>query len=170
MKNRKRLKWFIYFAAPLIILVMPFTGGLNVTRYFQTVILQPVKTGITTFHYYDESRHRPVVTEVWYPVDPESPAQAPLGFWMRCDEARDAPISSKKSTYPLIMMSHGSGGDRYNISWLAEVLAANGYIVAAMDHYGNTWNNKIPEAYARPWERPLDITFALDQLLTTSPL
>ena len=62
-------------------------------------------------------------------------------------------------------MSHGSGGDRYNISWLAEVLAANGYIVAAMDHFGNTWNNKIPESYASPWERPRDVSYALDQML-----
>ena len=62
-------------------------------------------------------------------------------------------------------MSHGHGGDRFNISWLAEILCANGYIVAAMDHYGNTWNNKIPELYAKPWERPRDVSFVLSQLL-----
>ncbi len=167
--QKKRLKWLIYFAAPLTILIMPFSGVLNVTQYFKSIILQPKKTGITTLHYLDATRNRPVVTEVWYPVDPESPAQTPTGFWLRCDEARDAPISTKKATYPLIMMSHGSGGDRYNMAWLAEVLTANGYIVAAMDHFGNTWNNKIPEAYASPWDRPQDISFALDQLLNTSP-
>ena len=69
---------------------------------------------------------------------------------MRCDESRDAPLSNKKKQYPLIMMSHGSGGDRYNMSWLAEVLTANGYIVCAMDHYGNTWNNKIPQFLCPP--------------------
>ena len=42
-------------------------------------------------------------------------------------------MSSKQQQYPLIIMSHGSGGDRYNISWLAEVFASNGYIVVAMD-------------------------------------
>jgi predicted dienelactone hydrolase len=164
---KKRLKWFFYFAAPLIVLIIPFSGGLNLSKYFKTIILQPKKTGITTLHYYDVVRNRPVITEVWYPVDPESPAKAPAGFWLRCDEARDAPLSNKKKQYPLIMMSHGSGGDRYNISWLAEVLSANGYIVAATDHFGNTWNNKIPESYARPWERPQDISFALNQLLNS---
>jgi predicted dienelactone hydrolase len=112
-------------------------------------------------------RNRPIVTEIWYPVDPESPSKTPPGFWLRCEEARDAPLSNKKSKYPLIMMSHGSGGDRFNMSWLAEVLASNGYIVAAMDHFGNTWNNKIPEAYARAWERPLDVSYTLDQLLNS---
>lgn len=164
----KRLKWLFYFVAPLVILAVPFSGGLNLGKYFKTIVLQPKKTGITTLHYYDAGRSRPVITEVWYPVDSESPAKASPGFWHRCDEARDAPLSNEKQQYPLIMMSHGSGGDRYNISWLAEALAANGYIVASTDHFGNTWNNKIPESYAMPWERPKDISFALDQLLTSS--
>lgn len=167
--HKKHLKWFFYLATPLIILLLPFSSGFHLSRYFKTIVLQPQKTGIATFHYFDQARNRPVITEVWYPVDRDIPAQPPSGFWLRCDEARDAPLSRKKSKYPLIILSHGSGGDRYTISWLAEVLAANGYIAAAMDHYGNTWNNKIPENYARPWERPKDITFALDQLLTNSP-
>lgn len=165
--TKKRLKWIFYCAAPLIILLVPFGGGLNLSKYFKSVTLHPQKTGITTFHYYDVKRNRPVITEVWYPVDPECPSKAPTGFWLRCDESRDAPLSNKKVKYPLIMMSHGSGGDRFNMAWLAEVLTANGYIVAATDHFGNTWNNKIPELYAKAWERPRDITFALDQLLNS---
>lgn len=160
-----RLKWFFYFAAPLIVFFVPYSGVLN--KYFSTITLQPQKTGISTLNFFDESRSRPVITEVWYPVDRDEPALPSPGFWLRCDESREAPLSAKKSKYPLIMMSHGSGADRYTISWLAEILVANGYIVAAMDHYGNTWNNKIPEYYARPWERPKDVTFALDNLLET---
>ncbi|MBI3236912.1 MAG: hypothetical protein HYZ48_04350 [Chlamydiales bacterium] len=98
-------------------------------------------------------------------MDNDTPSKAPTGIWIRCNECRDAPISNAQSKYPLIIMSHGNGGDRFNISWLSEILAANGYIVAAMDHYGNTWNNKIPELYAKPWERPKDISFILDELL-----
>jgi len=165
--NKKHLKWICYFIAPWILLI-PFSGGLNVGSYFKTIILQPQKTGIVTFHYYDQSRNRPITTEVWYPVDKEIPAQASTGFWLRCDEAREAPLSNKTDKYPLVVISHGSGADRYTVAWLAEVLAANGYIVAAMDHFGNTWNNKIPEYYARPWERPMDISFVLDRILESS--
>jgi predicted dienelactone hydrolase len=165
--KKKPLRWLFYLATPILILILPFSGEFNLNKYFKTIVLQPKKTGITTLYYYDVKRDRPVVTEIWYPVDPESPAKPPPGFWLRCDEARDAPLSNKQSHYPLIVMSHGSGGDRYNISWLAEALASNGYIVAAMDHFGNTWNNKIPKAYARPWERPLDVSFTLDQLLSS---
>ena len=165
---KKRLKWAVIFSIPLFLAILPFSGWINISKYFTSFVLQPKKTGITTFYFHDNSRNRPVITEVWYPIDPETPAQACHGFWMRCDEARDAPLSLKKSKYPLILMSHGLGGDRFTISWLAEILAANGYIVAAMDHYGGTWNNRIPEHFAKPWERPLDISFALDELLGSS--
>ncbi len=166
--KKKHFKWIFYFSAPLIVLMVPFSSGWNLSKYFKTIVLQPKMTGITTLNYHDIEHDRPVVTEVWYPVDPESPTKKASGFWLRCDEARDAKLSNKQKQYPLIMMSHGSGGDRYNMSWLAEVLSSNGYIVAAIDHFGNTWNNKIPECYAMPWERPRDISFALDQLLNSS--
>lgn len=167
--NKKHLKWIFYLATPLVVLtIIPFSGGLNLSKYFRTIILQPQKTGISTLHLYDHSRSRPLITEVWYPVDYDTPSQASSGFWLRCDESRDAILSNRKPKYPLVVMSHGSGADRYTISWLAEVLAANGYIVAAMDHYGNTWNNKIPEYYARPWERPLDVSFVIDRLIESS--
>lgn len=168
--KKKYLKWSFYLAASLTVLILPFnTSSLKLSKLFKTVVLHPKKTGITTLNYHDAERSRPLITEVWYPVDPEIPAQAPPGLWLRCDEARDAPLSNQQPKYPLIIMSHGQSCDRYNIAWVAEVLAANGYIVAAMDHYGNTWNNKIPEIYASPWERPKDITFVLDRLLSESP-
>lgn len=159
--SKKSLKWVVAIVLPLL-LIMPFGWKWN---FFKSCILHPSKTGITTLNFYDESRERPVVTEVWYPVDQSVPAKSAAGFWVRCDEARDAAISTQKKKYPLVIISHGNGADRFTISWLAEILAANGYIVAAMDHYGNTWNNKIPECYTRPWERPKDITFVIDQML-----
>jgi predicted dienelactone hydrolase len=165
---KKRMKWIVCLAAPLILLAIPFGYGINFGQFFQKVILKPQKTGIMTLHFYDKSRDRPLTTEVWYPVESHVPSCAASGVWMRCDEARDAPLSGKQERYPLIVLSHGNGCDRYNISWLAEALAANGYIVAAMDHFGNTWNNKIPECYVRPWERPKDVSFVVDQLLESS--
>ena len=163
---RKRLRWIFYSLLPLALLLLPFTTDFHFTQLFKSIILHPQKTGIGTLNYYDYSRNRPLITEIWYPVDSECPSMSPTGFWIRCNEARDAPISKKEKRYPLILMSHGFGGDRYNMSWLAESLAANGYIVAAMDHYGNTWNNKLPEFFIRPWERPKDVSFVLGQLLS----
>ena len=118
--NKKRLKWFFCLAAPLIVLVLPINGGLRLGKYFKTINLHPQKTGITTFHFHDAERNRPIVTEVWYPVDADIPAKASPGFWLRCDEARDAPLSNKRTKYPLIIMSHGQSCDRFTIAWLAK--------------------------------------------------
>lgn len=165
--NKNRFKWIFLIAIPVFAL-LPFSLKRDLAKYFRNIILEPNKTGITTLHLYDASRDRPIVTEIWYPVNKDAPAKAAAGFWIRCDEARDAPISSEKNKYPLILISHGSGGHRFDISWLAEILSANGYIVAAMDHFGNTWNNKIPEYFTRPWERPQDISFVIDHLLSST--
>lgn len=163
--RKKHVKWIVCLATPLLLL-FPFNNWYKTTQHLRSIVLHPQKTGITTLHLNDVSRGRPLITEVWYPVELAAPSKTPTGIWLRCEESRDQPLSMGQQRYPLIIMSHGNGGDRFNMSWLAEILAANGYIVAAMDHYGNTWNNKIPELYAKPWERPKDISFVLDQLLS----
>jgi len=56
------------------------------------------------------------------------------------------------------------------MEWLAQGLAKNGYIVAAVDHWGNTYDNKIPLEFCKPWERPIDISFVLTVLLRDKEL
>jgi predicted dienelactone hydrolase len=150
------------YLATLILVVMTFTGC---QKRPSKVVTRPQKTGITTVRFYDEARSRPVVTEVWYPIEDHTPAEPTEGLWLRCAEARDAPLKTTPEKYPLIVMSHGNGGDRMNNSWLAEILAANGFIVGSCVHHGNTWNNKIAESFVRIWERPKDVSFVVDQLL-----
>ena len=151
------------FIHALIVCLFVFTSCSWNTS--STIILHPKKTGICTVRFHDQSRQRPLITEVWYPIDENTPAENVQGLWLRCAEARDAPIKAAKKKYPLIVMSHGNGGDRMNNSWLAEILASNGYIVASVDHHGNTWNNKIAECFIKIWERPQDVSFVVDQLL-----
>ena len=162
--QKKHVKWILYFAAPVILLV-PFNTWYKTTQHVRTIITHPQKTGITTLYLMDTERQRPLITEIWYPVHIDTPSKAAVGLWIRCEESRDEPVTFSKNQYPLIVMSHGHGGNRFTISWLAEIFAANGYIVAAMDHYGNTWDNKIPDLSAKPWERPKDVSFVLDQLM-----
>jgi len=151
----------------LFLVATVFSGCVFKSR--APVILQPQKTGIATIRFNDDKRDRLLITEVWYPIDAGVTALPVKGLWVRCPEARDAPISKASSKYPLILMSHGNGGDRTNNAWLAEILAANGYIVAACDHHGNTWNNKIPDCFIKIWERPKDVSFVIDAILQELP-
>ena len=123
----------------------------------------PYSVGQTTLLLVDNSRDRPVKTEIWYPsldtsqlsVSSEYPFELP-------PTSKDAKMVDGK--HPLIVLSHGTGGNRMSLMWLACELVGKGYIVAAVDHFGNTFDNSIPEHFVKIWDRPKDISFLLDVL------
>jgi len=124
----------------------------------------PENIGVHTEKFIDTKRDRPVLVELWYPTDRIGPIDQPEDpAWEHPKEIRDAPPASGK--FPLIMMSHGHGGDRRDRSWLVEYLVKSGYIVASVEHYGNSWRSYNPLLSLRFWERARDITFALTSVL-----
>ena len=50
----------------------------------------------------------------------------------------DAPIDGEAGPFPVVVMSHGDAGSRYNMETVCEHLAANGYVVIAPEHTGNS--------------------------------
>lgn len=121
--------------------------------------------GQRTFQFRDQSRNRPVVTEIWYPTnDTLKRSDQLFSPFIRQYTVRNGAIPTGKR--PLIMLSHGTGGGRLTLEWLAQALAKSGFVVAAVDHWGNTYDNKVPLEFLKPWERPLDISFALTSLLS----
>ena len=50
----------------------------------------------------------------------------------------DAPIATGSQPWPVIVMSHGDAGSRYNMQTVCEHLASHGYIVITPEHTGNT--------------------------------
>jgi predicted dienelactone hydrolase len=67
----------------------------------------------------------------------------------------------------LILLSHGVGGTELGHSRLCEALAGHGYLVAALRHPGDNWQEdtllKTPEQY---WSvRPRQVSMVLDALL-----
>jgi predicted dienelactone hydrolase len=125
----------------------------------------PDKVGAQTKVFFDPVRGRPLITEVFYPVESTAVANREEGIWQRAGQAREAPIARHGTKLPFLLVSHGDSGSRMDTSWLAEYLAANGFIVASVDHYGNTSYLNIGEVRVRPWERPLDISFVLSEMM-----
>ncbi len=122
--------------------------------------------GVQTFKYEDETRNRPVLVELWYPTDEGVAShQVEEDVWVHPKEARDVALSSKISSYPLILMSHGMRGERRERTWLADALARQGYLVASVEHYGDTWRKYDPLMSFKFWERAKDISFSLSRLL-----
>lgn len=119
---------------------------------------QVINVGEQAISYTDDTRARPIKAQVWYPTTDKDVKDTELPFLLP-PTVKDAAFVNTK--HPLIVLSHGTGGNRLSLSWLAIELAKNGYIVIAPDHWGNTLDNKIPEYFVRYWERPLDMSFLL---------
>ncbi len=111
---------------------------------------------------------RPVGTTLWYPAA-EGSREEPwrLGIFQAGWSAPGAQPASSADKLPLIVLSHGTGGAALQLSWLAEALAAHGFLVAAVNHHGNTAAEDAyqPQGFMLWWERSLDLSQALDQLL-----
>jgi predicted dienelactone hydrolase len=123
------------------------------------------QVGQRTLRFLDVSRERPLVTEVWYPTSDRPTAgdqQAPSPF-VRSPTVRDGKLPAGK--HAAILMSHGTGGSRMTMEWLAFALAEAGYVVIAVDHWGNTYDTAQVEYFVRAWERPQDLTYVLNELL-----
>jgi len=127
---------------------------------------QNFKVGERTLVYTDSLRNRKIKVEIWYPTsetDSLSERKTELPFVLN-PTIRDASVVHNPFT--LILLSHGTGGNRFSLAWLAIELVKQGYMVAALDHWGNTFDNKIPEYFVRYWERPLDVRFLITHLLS----
>lgn len=75
------------------------------------------------------------------------------------------PGRGSRNPTPLVVLSHGSGGAAVNLAWLAEALSGEGFLVAAVDHHGNSSAEALlPEGAAFWWERPADLTVVVDHL------
>ena len=76
-----------------------------------------------------------------------------------------------RTAAPLVVLSHGTGGAAEDLAWWAEALRAEGFDVLAPDHHGNTHVEPYrAEGFAWWWERPLDLSFALDRVPARGPV
>ena len=116
---------------------------------------------------------RPMLTHLFYPtldtdVQPLmlGPIDAPL-FNAGNVVHNAQPLSERR---PLILLSHGTGGSAPQLLWLAHALVNEGYVVAAVNHHGNTAieAEKLPEGFLLWWERAQDLRAVQTQLLQSA--
>lgn len=116
----------------------------------------------------DPTRPRPLSATVWYPSardSREQPWQA--GVFEFGMIAPDAPMPAGVGRLPLVLVSHGTGGSAPQLSWLAEALAGQGFLVAGVNHHGNTAAEArtLVAGFTLWWERARDVSVLLDRLL-----
>ena len=109
---------------------------------------------------YDETRQRPVKLDIWYPATDG-----------QCDSKICLPTGQQPAK--LAIFSHGSFGAANDLSWLGKGLAARGWIVAGISHYGESWAYGTKtidrKSVTKYWLRAQDVSFVLDSFETKSP-
>lgn len=122
--------------------------------------------GYDRFDLTADHRARPIAASVWYPA--ANPTyRAPVG---------DGPIFEPSFAFigpavapgehPLVLVSHGSGGNADSLGWLSSGLVAQGAIVLAVNHPGSTSGDSSPRRSVDLQARANDLTAALDMVLS----
>lgn len=107
----------------------------------------------------------PTTVALFYPTAAADRA-VPMGPWLPV-VAPGAPVSDARFK-GLILISHGTGGTELNHHNLGTRLARDGYLVAAVRHAGDNWQDRSLVTSGRYFsERPLQISRVLDALLAS---
>lgn len=121
--------------------------------------------GYDRFDLTADHRARPIAASIWYPA--ANPTyRAPVG---------DGPIfdpafafigpAVAEGEHPLVLLSHGSGGNADALGWLTSGLVARGAVVLAVNHPGSTSGDSSPRRSVDLAARANDLTAALDLVL-----
>jgi predicted dienelactone hydrolase len=137
------------------------------------------KVGVTTRVFHPQAQrnwrgspHHELRVTVWYPAaentveTPQAlgPPDAPL--FLAGSAAPHAAFAPALEKWPLILLSHGTGGSALQLAWLGTALARAGYLAAAVDHPGNNaLEPYTAEGFVLWWERATDLSEVLDGML-----
>jgi predicted dienelactone hydrolase len=107
---------------------------------------------------------KPTLVALYYPTAAASRV-IPMGPYHPDVAPQGPPEAAFKG---LIVLSHGTGGSELAHSSLAEALARDGYLVAALRHPGDNWQDvslRADPSGAFFTERPRQVTHVIDALL-----
>jgi predicted dienelactone hydrolase len=163
-------------SAVLSVLIMLLFSSGNCARVSADAMF---KVGVTSRHFlpaepYDwrGTANHAVFEVVWYPADTGADAKPqripPYGpaLFEAAPAALNAKIATNPAKFPLILLSHGTGGSAQSMAWFATALASRGFIVAGVNHPGNNALQAYTvQGFVLWWKRAQDISAMLDDLL-----
>ncbi len=108
---------------------------------------------------------QPTVVALYYPTQATARV-VPMGPFTVTAAIGGPPAATVKG---LIVLSHGTGGTELGHSSLAQALAQSGYLVAALRHPGDNWQDTSlrdgPQAARYLVQRPQQVSQVIDALL-----
>ncbi len=116
---------------------------------------------------FDAPHHgRDVLGALWYPAqdDGRTFTFAENGVFHGVEVTEEASVQD--GTFPVVLLSHGMGGNIRSLAWLASSLAERGAIVVSVNHPNSTWGDFDLKAGMEHGTRAQDLSVALDVLAT----
>ncbi len=118
------------------------------------------------------AQHQELRVTVWYPAAENAvEVQQVIGppdalLFLAGKAAEHAAMAPALDKWPLIVLSHGTGGSALQMAWLGTALARAGYVVAAVNHPGNNLLEPYTaEGFVLWWERATDLSEVIDGML-----
>lgn len=105
----------------------------------------------------------PIEISVWYPSD--DPTRVTRAELFEQDVAPKGALAGGR--YPLVAMSHGTGGSGLGHIDTALALAHAGFIVVALTHSGDNYHDQSHSL--EDWDRPRQVSRVLDFMLQSWP-
>lgn len=107
-------------------------------------------------------RALPIAGSIWYPAaGPTYRAKVGDGPIFEPTAVFMAP-AVREGKHPLVLLSHGSGGNADQLGWLSAGLVARGAVVLAVNHPGSTSGDSSPRRSLDLTARAADLRAALD--------
>lgn len=160
----------LLFGVPAWVVAM-YCGLLTWSAYALDQAALPITSypvGMTQIEYSDPTQgDRPLNYMLIYPAAPDSNA-SPFKIFLstKLRLYKDAPIVSDGLKHPLVIFSHGAGGNGSGYAWFGQYLASHGYLVAMVYHYrANTFDSSALYVRNRLWQRPRDVSLDITHLL-----
>ncbi len=140
-----------------------FVSVITLSSHFST---SATEVGMISDHFVPTHRSEAANYFIWYPAIADGKivtyGDNPIMYGKQARK-NATPQSGK---FPLVVLSHGGGGNAGQLGWLTEALVRAGYVVAAANHPGSTTGNASAKGILSLWQRPQDISQLLDRLGT----
>lgn len=105
---------------------------------------------------------RPIAWSAWYPTDDILTSDCRSGVFFDIGDVISEASLASTGTFPVVLMSHGTGGTAESLGWLARALAREGYVVIGANHHGNSgFEPYVAEGFLCWWERAIDLSILL---------
>jgi predicted dienelactone hydrolase len=122
------------------------------------------RAGIAYGHAFAPARQDDVAFHIWYPAKPGGRAVTVGGNGVFHGTPAGRNAHHAPGRFPLVIISHGAGGNAGQFGWIASTLAQAGFVVVLTNHPGTTSGNASALAALRVWERPKDVSAVLDEI------